>query len=395
MTASPVDEGDGGAPPALRSGRGEALAPSRTRRSERPRFDAMTFATGRVAPQRSSRDLACRSTGMERARAVTAVVSLTAERGEAEVLDRAVRVAREMVASGCGVAMLKGPDRALSGVVHGGPPQAPTTEPLRAEPGPGRLVELLLDGVGQRLPEVGAGAGELFRPAAEAVGPFLGVPVAADGAVLGAIYLTRSPGGAPFEDADELLVQALADQAGAMVQGLRDQRATGAVIGRLNAPSRTDRAAGASVPPLVPRLLAAARDVLSTDLTFLSRFDGAQQHFTHVDRGPGAPPLAEGSTVDADDGYCTLMLTEQIPSAVPDVAAHPLLAAMPVTAELGVGAYCGVPVRLPDGTVHGTLCGLSSRSGCAPTAVQLEAMHLIAELIGVSLAQQQHDAAGA
>lgn len=325
------------------------------------------------------------------------MVSLTAERGEAEVLDRAVRVARELVGSGSGVAVLTGPDGALSGVTHGGTPESPTTEPLRAESGPGRLVELLLGGVTQRLPEVGAGAGELSRPAAEAVGPFLGVPVAAEGAVLGALYLTRTPGGAPFEDADELLVQALADQAGTLVQGLRDSRATGALIGRLGAPSRsgTDHAGGAGLPPLVPRLLAAARDVLGTDLTFLSRLDGAQQHFTHVDRGPGAPPLTEGSTLDADGGYCTLMLTEQIPSAVPDVAAHPLLAAMPVTVELGVGAYCGVPVRLPDGTVHGTLCGLSSGSTAAPTATQLEAMHLIAELIGVSLAQQQHDAAPA
>ena len=36
-----------------------------------------------------------------------------------------------------------------------------------------------------------------------------------------------------------------------------------------------------------------------------------------------------------------------IPNAVPDVAAHPVLGAMPATAALGVGAYCGVPVRLP------------------------------------------------
>lgn len=328
---------------------------------------------------------------------MTAVVSLAAERGEAEVLDRAVRVARELVGSGSGGAVLTGPDGALSGVTHGGTPQSPTTEPLRGRSHPGRLVELLLGGVAQRLPEVGAGADELCRPAGDTVGPFLGVPVAADGAVLGALYLTRTPGGAPFEEADELLVQALADQAGTLVRGLRGSRATGAVISRLGAPARgsADHTAGAGLPPLVPRLLAAARDVLGTDLTFLSRLDGGQQHVTHVDRGPGAPPLVAGSVLDADRGYCTLMLADQIPSAVPDVAAHPLLGAMPVTVDMGVGAYCGVPVRLPDGTVHGTLCGLSSASTSAPTATQLAAMHLIAELIGVSLAQQQHDAAPA
>ena len=327
---------------------------------------------------------------------MTAVVSLTAERGEAEVLDRAVRVAREMVGSVAGVAVLQGPDGALSGVTHSGPPDTPTTEPLAAVHGPGRLVELLLTGVAQRAAEVGDPTGELCLPTAEVVGPLLGVPVVADGAVLGALYLTRAPDAAAFDDADELLVQALGDQAGAMVQGLREQRATGAVIGRLSESSRrTPDEAGPALPPLVVRLLAAARDVLGTDLTFLSQLEGARQRFTHVDRAAGAPPLVEGTTIDADDGYCTLMLSGLIAPAVPDVAAHPLLGPMPVTVELGVGAYCGVPVRLPDGTVHGTLCGLSSSSGAAPTAAQLEAVHLIAELIGVALAQEQHEAASA
>jgi len=89
------------------------------------------------------------------------------------------------------------------------------------------------------------------------------------------------------------------------------------------------------------------------------------------------------------EGYCTLMLEGTIPAAVPDVRAHPLLGAMAVTRDIGVGAYCGVPVRLPDGTVYGTLCGLHSTATEAPTSAQLEAMAIIAGLLGDRVAKEQ------
>lgn len=65
---------------------------------------------------------------------------------------------------------------------------------------------------------------------------------------------------------------------------------------------------------------------------------------------------------------------------------------MPEIRALGVGAYRGVPVRLLDGTVHGTLCGLSTEPGRSPSTVQLETVRTIAALIGATLAQQhQHE----
>jgi EAL domain-containing protein (putative c-di-GMP-specific phosphodiesterase class I) len=86
------------------------------------------------------------------------------------------------------------------------------------------------------------------------------------------------------------------------------------------------------------------------------------------------------------------MLEERIPHAVPDVAGHPLLGDMAVTTALGVGSYCGVPVRLPDGTLYGTLCGLHREGGRAPTVGQLETLRILARLIGVRLQHEADDA---
>ena len=48
-----------------------------------------------------------------------------------------------------------------------------------------------------------------------------------------------------------------------------------------------------------------------------------------------------------------------LPSAVNDVRADPLARDLDLTGDAGVGAYIGVPVRLADGTLYGSLCGLS------------------------------------
>jgi len=142
---------------------------------------------------------------------------------------------------------------------------------------------------------------------------------------------------------------------------------------------------------VVQRLLAAARQTLGMDLSFLSRLDDDTQTFTHVDSTPTGPALPAGLRVDASEGYCQLMLDGQIPASVPDVAAHPLLASMAVTAELSVGAYCGVPVHLPDETLYGRPCGLHTSALAAPNSSQLESLPIIAGLLGASLAQDRRD----
>jgi EAL domain-containing protein (putative c-di-GMP-specific phosphodiesterase class I) len=48
-----------------------------------------------------------------------------------------------------------------------------------------------------------------------------------------------------------------------------------------------------------------------------------------------------------------------MPAVVPDVAATPSARdGIPAVAAFGIGAFAGVPVRLPDGSLYGTLCCL-------------------------------------
>ncbi|WP_236832544.1 EAL domain-containing protein [Blastococcus sp. KM273128] len=219
--------------------------------------------------------------------------------------------------------------------------------------------------------------------------PRLAVPVTAGGDVVGALVLQRSAAGRAFTPAESDVTAALAQQAGLAIERLRSRATTELLLAGLHLTDerRTDDVPAAADPPVtVRRLLGTARTVLGMELAFLSRISGGEQQFALVEADGTAPRLAEGLTVPTTDGYCELMLSGAVPASVPDVPAHPVLGAMPVTEAIGAGAYCGVPVRLPDGALYGTLCGLSSAPTEPPTPAQLDALRIVAGLIGQGLA---------
>lgn len=134
-------------------------------------------------------------------------------------------------------------------------------------------------------------------------------------------------------------------------------------------------------------LLTAAQTVLGMDLAFLSHIQDGTQHFEYVANPGGLLSLEAGARVPVEDAYCAVMLRGDIPNAVADVRGHEVLGAMAVTSDLGVGAYCGVPVRLPDGTLYGTLCGLDGDARPELSADQVAVLSVISSLLGQQLEQ--------
>jgi EAL domain-containing protein (putative c-di-GMP-specific phosphodiesterase class I) len=95
------------------------------------------------------------------------------------------------------------------------------------------------------------------------------------------------------------------------------------------------------------------------DLAFLAQFTEGDQ----VYRGFAGDPRSFGWKVDdrlpLSETYCRRMASGRIPNAIPDTAAEPGVRDLAVTAEARIGSYVGVPVRLPDGSLYGSLCTLS------------------------------------
>ena len=108
------------------------------------------------------------------------------------------------------------------------------------------------------------------------------------------------------------------------------------------------------------RVLDLAHQHLGLDVAWISEFRGGEQRIRAI-AGDGATfgDVMTGSTLDHSTTYCSRVVDGALPSVVPDVRSDPRTRDMPVTSELDVGAYVGVPVTLPGGEVHGMLCSLN------------------------------------
>ena len=117
--------------------------------------------------------------------------------------------------------------------------------------------------------------------------------------------------------------------------------------------------AGDHTTDAIHEILSVARQHLGMELAYLSEIGGSTQTFIAISGDAASFGIGEGSTLDLDVSYCQRMLSGEVPNLVPAVAHAPALAVLPVTADAGIGAYVGVPVRLSNGHLYGSLCAVS------------------------------------
>jgi HD-GYP domain-containing protein (c-di-GMP phosphodiesterase class II) len=145
---------------------------------------------------------------------------------------------------------------------------------------------------------------------------------------------------------------------------------------------------------IIERAAQTAREMLGMDVAFVSDTRDGEQAYTCV-AGDGARfAIAAGSTVPLPGTYCEVLLAGELAPIVTDAAADPVARTLAATERCRIGAYIGVPVELPDGSVYGTFCCLSGQT--APALLRRDArfLEVLARLIGDTVAEAER-AAGA
>ncbi len=102
-------------------------------------------------------------------------------------------------------------------------------------------------------------------------------------------------------------------------------------------------------------------------------------------RGPVAPVshtggLARGTRLRWSAMVCSRMVRGG-PRAVPDVSLVADYAAAPLARRLPIGAYVGVPIALPDGTVVGSLFGIDPSSQSSDLGVALPIAQIFSDVL--------------
>jgi GAF domain-containing protein len=128
--------------------------------------------------------------------------------------------------------------------------------------------------------------------------------------------------------------------------------------------------------PAVDAALSTAATLLGMEVVFIGGLD--ESTFT-FDRVHGSMPgLSEGMTSERADSFCHRMLSGG-PCTTSDAASDELYGGAPIREQLGITSYVGVPIRTPDGTVVGTLCGIDRRRVTVPD----HAVGVLRELAGI------------
>jgi GAF domain-containing protein len=134
---------------------------------------------------------------------------------------------------------------------------------------------------------------------------------------------------------------------------------------------------------VVEKALNAARERLGMDAAYIATVDSRAQTIEVMVGETNADALVEGAVIPVDQTYCARMLTGEIPHIVPDVSAEPGL--RNVTVIRDIGSYIGVPVKLADGRVHGSLCCASNGPRPDLGEPELRFMEVLAGIVAARL----------
>lgn len=102
-----------------------------------------------------------------------------------------------------------------------------------------------------------------------------------------------------------------------------------------------------------------------------------------------AEPWASRRETSLSHSFCELVVRGGEPLVVEDAPSHPLVCNKLAIEDLGVVAYLGVPLQLPDGSIIGTLCVIDDRPRVW-TDRELELLRMLADLV-MSEVERRHE----
>lgn len=142
----------------------------------------------------------------------------------------------------------------------------------------------------------------------------------------------------------------------------------------------------------IEQALTAARDHLGMDASYITTIDSQQQAIhAIVSEDRDIVTRYQGTVFPVEQTFCLRMLDGEIPNMVPDTRAEPAISGLAAAEEFH--AYVGVPVRLSDGRIHGTLCCVSraTRPGMQPE--ELRFMQVLSDIVATRIEQARGDMA--
>jgi response regulator RpfG family c-di-GMP phosphodiesterase len=152
--------------------------------------------------------------------------------------------------------------------------------------------------------------------------------------------------------------------------------------------SAVSKLAAQAAHETIEGILATAREMLEMDMAYVAEFADGRQVMRYVEGDGSSFGAAEGSSLSLDETYCQRMVNGDIPNVITDTESDGRVACLTVTGDAGIGSYIGVPVRVGDDEVYGSLCCLDHDPNATLGEREVRFLKVLAKLVGQALEHQ-------
>lgn len=129
------------------------------------------------------------------------------------------------------------------------------------------------------------------------------------------------------------------------------------------------------------RFLSAARNYLGMDAAYVVELCEGDEIIRRREPTSGPMTLAEGARIAVEDGYFGRMVDGSLPRLIPKTRQDARTSDSPLTREANIGSYIGVPLRLSNGRIYGSLCCLSRAEAPWLGQRDVDLMQTLADLL--------------
>lgn len=114
----------------------------------------------------------------------------------------------------------------------------------------------------------------------------------------------------------------------------------------------------------------------------MSEFVDGRQVFQRVSAAPDDTAPKAGSSMTLAGSYCVRVLDGRLRSLIPNARSDLVSRELPITQDLNIGAYIGVPIHRAGGQLHGMVCCISHRPRVDLGERESAIMQLLAQMLG-------------
>ena len=141
----------------------------------------------------------------------------------------------------------------------------------------------------------------------------------------------------------------------------------------------------AATSGLIGKLLHVAQEATGMDVAWVSSFRDGAQVFEVLSGDVARFGLVPGAASPLKGSYCVRVLDGRMPNVVNDGGADPETRDLPVTGDLGIGSYVGVPIPGPGSEPVGMLCCISKAANERLGDADVRFMELLAGAVSALL----------